>query len=164
MDKYLDIISIDPGTILFTLINTLVIMLMYRFFLHAKVVVILDKRKAAVSAELDAAEAAKVAALEKEAEYKLLLENSKAEAEKILNAANSRALAKEREILAEANINALHIREKAEEGIALEKKRVMNEIKNQISELVIMTASAVAEKEIGEKDNETLINSFLVNV
>ena len=41
---------------------------------------------------------------------------------------------------------------------------MVNEIKNQISELVIMTASAVAEKEISESDNRTLIDSFLVKI
>jgi F0F1-type ATP synthase membrane subunit b/b' len=39
----------------------------------------------------------------------------------------------------------------------------MNELKNQVGELVIMTASAVAEKEIKEEDNKVLIESFLIN-
>lgn len=162
--EFLEIVSIDPGTIIFTLINTLVIMLMYKQFLHDKVSAMLEKRKAAIAADLDAAEAAKTSALEKEEEYKALLADSKAEAEKIVNTATTRALAKEREIIADANKNAQLIREKADESIELEKKRVVNEIKNQISELVITAASAVAQKEIDEKDNETLINSFLVNV
>ena len=162
--RFLEIVSIDPATIIFTLINTLVIMLMYKRFLHDKVAAMLEKRKATIAADLAAAEDAKRSALEKEEEFKALLADSKAEAEKIVNAATTRALAKEREIITDANNAAVVIREKAEESIELEKKRVVNEIKNQISELVIMTASAVAQKEIDEKDNETLINSFLVNV
>jgi F0F1-type ATP synthase membrane subunit b/b' len=37
----------------------------------------------------------------------------------------------------------------------------MNEIKDEISGLVIMAASAVVEKEISEQDNAALIDSFL---
>ena len=162
--RFLELVSIDPGTIIFTLLNTGIILFLYKRLFHDKVTAMLDKRKETVSANLAAAEQAKASALEKEAEYKALLDDSKAEAEKIVNAATTRALAKEREIINEANQNAVLIREKAEESIELEKKRVVNEIKNQISELVITAASAVAQKEIDEKDNETLINSFLVNV
>ena len=162
--RFLELVSIDAGTIVFTLLNTIIILFMYKRMFHDKVTAMLEKRKETISANLEAAEQAKASALEKEAEYQILLDNSKAEAEKIVNTATTRALAKEREIINEANQNAVLIREKAEESIELEKKRVVNEIKNQISELVITAASAVAEKEIDEKDNETLINSFLVNV
>ena len=75
-----------------------------------------------------------------------------------------KAGAREAEIIAEAEKSAALIREKAEESAELEKKRAINEVKDQISDIVIMAAQAVAEKEISEKDNEELINSFLVNV
>ena len=164
IEGFLQLVSVDIGTILFTLLNTAIILFLYKRLFHDKVTAMLDKRKEVISANLKSAEDAKTSALEKEEEYKALLADSKAEAEKIVNAATTRALAKEREIISEANQNAVLIREKAEESIELEKKRVTNEIKNQISELVIVAAASVAEKEIDEKDNETLINSFLVNV
>ncbi|MCL1822895.1 MAG: F0F1 ATP synthase subunit B [Oscillospiraceae bacterium] len=162
--RFLDIVGIDLGTILFTLVNTIIMVLLYRHFLHKPVMAMLEKRKEIVSEELKAAESAKISMQEKEREYLALLADSKAEAEKIVSAANARALEKERDIITEANKNAALINQKAEESIALERKRAMNEIKNQISELVIMTAAAVAEKEISEKDNGALIDSFLVNV
>ena len=40
----LQLVNITPDTIVFTLINTLIIFLLYRFLLHNKGMAILDKR------------------------------------------------------------------------------------------------------------------------
>lgn len=161
---YESIVSINPTTIVATLINTVIIMIIYRRFLHNKVMEILEKRKAAVSEEMDEATRAKEKALATEKEYLEKLSVSKEEAQRIVASATARATAKEEEIIAEATKEATLIKEKATESIEREKKRAVNEIKNQISELVIMTAQAVTEKEINENDNKALIESFLVKV
>ena len=160
----LPLVNIDLSTIAFTLINTLIIFLLYRFLLHKKVCIILDKRIASINIEVESAKVAREDAEKTKAEYTVKLSKSKEEAQEIISAASARANAKEQEIISAANKNAVTIRERAEESIELEKKRAVNEIKNQISELVIMTASAVAKKEINENDNKELIDSFLVNV
>ncbi|MDR0222345.1 MAG: F0F1 ATP synthase subunit B [Oscillospiraceae bacterium] len=162
MGAFLSLVSIDVGTIIFSLINTLLIFLMYKHFLHGKVVVMLENRAQAVSAEMKAAEDAKLSAQQKEEEYKALLADSRAEAEKIISSAAEKAQARETEIISGAENAASLIRKKAEEEVERERKRTINEIKNQIAELVIMTASAVAEKEIDESGNAALIESFLV--
>jgi F-type H+-transporting ATPase subunit b len=158
------IVGLNFSTVILTFVNTILLMTLYKVFLHNKVMAILEKRRDAVTADMKAAEDARRSAEEKEAEYKALLADSKSEAERIVSVATTRALEKEREILDEANQGAVSIREKAEQALELEKKRVMNELKNSVSELVIMTASAVAQKEINETDNKALIESFLVNV
>lgn len=160
----LSLVSIDTGTIVFTLINTLLIVLAYRFFLHIPVMAMLSKRQLAVSAEMDAAREAKEKAESAEKEYLERLARSKEEAQEIVAKATARAQAREEEIIAEASRSAALIREKADESIERERKRAINEIKNQISELVILTAQAVAEKEINEADNKALIDSFLVRI
>jgi len=158
----LPIFGIDIPTVVFTLINTGIIMLLYRFFLHKPVMKILDERQKAIAEEITAAEEAKAKAEAVEKEYKALLADSKAEADKIISSAVAKAQAREDDIIKEAEKNAVLIREKAKEDVERERKRAVNEIKNQIAGLVIMAASAVAEKEISEKDNAALIDSFLV--
>jgi len=149
-------------TVVFTLFNTGVIMVLYRIFLHKPVMKILEQRKDAVGAEISAAEEAKAKAEAAEKEYKALLADSRAQADKIISAAVAKAQAREDEIIKEAERDAVLIREKASEDVERERKRAVNEIKNQIAGLVIMAASAVAEREISEKDNAALIDSFLV--
>lgn len=162
--EFYSLVNIDSDTIVFTLINTLIIVLLYRFFLHKKVCAILDARREKVTAELDAAKAAKEKAEAAEQEYLEKLNESREQAQNIISAAVTKAQARENEIISDAKAQAEQIRIKADENIELEKKRAVNEIKDQISEIVIMAASAVAEKEITEEDNEALINSFLVNI
>ncbi len=157
----LSLVSIDPGTIVFTLINTLIIFLIFRIFLFKPVCRILDKRKEMAAAEIAEAQKAKEAAAKTEQEYLERLASAKAEAAEIMKQATQRAQARGDEIIAEANKNAADIRAKAEETIERERKSAVNEIKNEISDMVILAASKVAEKEISAKDNEELISRFL---
>lgn len=163
-DKYLPFVDINPATIVFTLINTLIIFLLYRFLLHNKVMAMLDKRREAVNAEMDAAEAARREADEAKAEYDQRLRESKDEADKIIAAAVKKASDREAEIIADANADAARMKQQAQESIEQEKRRALNEVKDQISEVVILAASKVCEKEISQKDNSELIDSFLVGV
>lgn len=163
-DKYLSFVDINPATIVFTLINTLIIFLLYRFLLHNKVMAMLDKRREAVNAEIDAAEAARREADEAKAEYDQRLRESKDEADKIVAAAVKRASDREAEIIADANADAARMKQQAQESIEQEKRRALNEVKDQISEVVVLAASKVCEKEISQQDNAELIESFLVGV
>ena len=116
------------------------------------------------AAEIADAQKAKESAQQAEKEYLESIANAKNEAAEIVKQANLRAAAREEEIIAEANAKAAEIRQKAEEAIERDKKRAMNEIKDEISEIVIMAATKVVEKEISEKDNENIISQFLANV
>ena len=53
---------------------------------------------------------------------------------------------------------------KANEDIEREKKRAVNQIKDEISEIAIAVAEKVVEKEITTKDNDRLIEEFIENV
>ncbi len=160
----LSLVSIDPGTIVFTLINTLIIFLIFRIFLFKPVCKILDKRKEMAAAEIAEAQKAKEAAAKTEQEYLERLSSAKAEAAEIMKQATQRAQARGDEIIAEANKNAADIRAKAEETIERERKSAVNEIKNEISDMVILAASKVAEKEISVEDNEEIISKFLAEM
>ncbi len=160
----LALVSIDLGTIVFTLINTLIIFLIFRIFLYKPVCKILDQRKELAAKEIADAQAAKESAEKTEQEYLAKLADAKAEAAEIMKQATARAQAREEEIISDANKNAAEIKAKAEEAIERDKKRAMNEIKDEISDIVILAATKVVEKEISAKDNEELISDFLVNV
>lgn len=162
--EFLPLVTIDTGTIVFTLINTVIIFLIFRIFLFKPVGNILDKRKEMAAAEIAEAQRAKEAAAKTEQEYLEKLAMAKEEAAEIMKQATARAQKREAEILSEANQKAAEIKARAEENIERDKKRAVNEIKDEISDIVIMAASKVVEKEISAKDNEALIAGFLENV
>lgn len=160
----LQLVNINPSTIIFTLINTLIILLLYRFFLHNPVMKILEERKNKINSEMKAAEDAQAEAEAVKAEYTAKLRESKEEAAQIVSAAVKRAGERESQIIAEAQQEAANMKKKAEESIELEKKKAINEIKDQISDIVIMASEKVCEKEISKSDNEALINKFIAEV
>ena len=160
----LSLVSIDTGTIVFTLINTLIIFLIFRIFLYKPVCKILEKRKQLAAAEIDDAKKAKAEAEQAQREYESRLADAKNEAAEIVKTATLRAQKREEEILSEANQKAADIRAKAEESIERDKQRALNEVKDEISEMVVMAAQKVVEKEISAKDNEELISKFLEEV
>ena len=161
---YLSLVDINLNTIVFTLINTLILFLLYRFLVHNKVMAIMEKRREAINAEIDAAENAKKEAEQAKAEYTERIQKSKDEADRIVSEAVKKASDREAEIIAEANQNAARLKQQAQESIEQEKRRALNEVKDQISEVVVLAASKVCEKEISQKDNSQLIDSFLVSV
>lgn len=162
--SFLDLVSIDPGTIVFTLINTLIIFIIFRVFLYKPVCKILDKRKELAAAEIAEAQKAKEAAEKAEKEYTARLADAKNEAADIVKQATLRAQKREDEIVSDATQKAADIRARAEENIEREKQRAVNEIKDEISDIVVMAASKVAQKEISAKDNEEIISKFLNEV
>ena len=159
----LPLVTIDPGTIVFTLINTLIIFILFKVFLFKPVGKILDKRNEMAAAEIAEAKRAKESAAKTEQEYIEKLAKAK-EAADIMKQATLRAQKREEEIVNEANQKAAEIKARAEENIERDKQRAVNDIKDEISDIVIMAASKVVEKEISAKDNEAIIADFLQNV
>ena len=160
----LPLVTIDPGTIVFTLINTLIIFILFKVFLFKPVGKNLDKRNEMAAAEIAEAKRAKESAAKTEQEYIEKLAKAKEEAADIMKQATLRAQKREEEIVNEANQKAAEIKARAEENIERDKQRAVNDIKNEISDIVIMAASKVVEKEISAKDNEAIIADFLQNV
>ena len=160
----LPLVTIDPGTIVFTLINTLIIFILFKVFLFKPVGKILDKRNEMAAAEIAEAKSAKESAEKTEQEYIEKLAKAKEEAADIMKQATLRAQKREEEIVNEANQKAAEIKARAEENIERDKQRAVNDIKDEISDIVIMAASKVVEKEISTKDNEAIIADFLQNV
>lgn len=68
------------------------------------------------------------------------------------------------EIVAEAKKEAERITTKANSEIEREKQKAMNEIKDDISEIAMMIASKVIQKDINSSDHDRLIKDFIDNV
>ena len=111
------LVSIDLNTIVFTLINTLIIVLLYFFFLHKPVCKILDERAKTVNKDMDDAQKAKEEAAAVKADYEHRLETSKEEAARIVADATKKAQAREDEIISAANEEAASMKQRAEESI-----------------------------------------------
>ncbi|MFR0880205.1 MAG: F0F1 ATP synthase subunit B [Oscillospiraceae bacterium] len=160
----LGFLSIDIGTIIFTLCNLLILFLVFKHFLFGRVHKILDERQNDVSETYNKADAALEHAKSLESEYSGLMEGAKEESAQMIKAASKKAQLRSDEIISEAKNEASAILARADEDVEREKKRAQNELRGEVSELAVLVAQKVVEKEITEADHERFINEFIDNV
>ena len=68
------------------------------------------------------------------------------------------------DIVNTAKKDALDIKEKANKDIEQERQKVINEIKNDISNIALLAASKVIEKDLDKSKHEELIENFIKEV
>lgn len=158
---YFPFLTIDPVTMIATLINTLILFLVLKHFLFKPVNKILDERKKNVEDTYRQADEKLTEAARLESEYTEKLANAKEESAEIVKNATKRAQTRSDEIIAEAKKEASSLMVKANADIEKEKKRAVNQIKDEISDIALAVAEKVVEKEIDPKDHERLIESFI---
>ena len=109
----------------------------------------------------DTANKEKEDALALKAEYEAKLKNAETEAEEILSQARKRALKNERAILDQAKEEAAGIIANANVQIELEKKKAMDDLKQEVVASATMMAVKVVAASIDEKLSNQLIEDTL---
>ena len=160
----LGFLSIDIGTILFTLLNTLILFLGIRHFLFKPVNRILAERQTAVDKSLTEAEEAKASAEAAQAEYAEKLAAAKDEAAVMLRNAARRAQQREDEIISQAKAEAAGIMQQNQAELEREKRRAESQLRSEVSGLAVLVAEKVVEREINPEDHARLIDEFINSV
>ena len=146
---------------IFAWCNLLILYLFLKKKLFKPVKNMIDSRQKEVDDMYANAENAEADAKAMKAEYEEKLAKADEESEEILRTAQRRAVLKEEEILKDASLEAARIRDRASEEIALEKKRMLSEIKDEVSDMAIDIASAVIGREVSGKEHEQFIDGFI---
>ena len=160
----LDFLTIDKGTIIGTLCNTLILFLILRHFLFGRVNKVLENRQKLIETTYEDADKAKENALALETDYTQKLITAKEESAEIVKNAAKKAQVRSDEIVFAAKNEASNLMDKANSDIEHEKKRAINQIKDEISDIAMAVASKVVEKEIKAEDNDRLIDDFIANI
>ena len=154
-------LGVNPWTALFILLNTLTIYFVAKKFLFVPVMNMIEARQKEIDDMYDAAGQAKSEAEAMQSEYQQKLNQAQATSERLVKEAVARGQAKEEEIIRKANADASAIMDKASADIAMEKKKAINDAKNEISGLAMAIAGKVVERELNEADQSSLIDSFI---
>ena len=160
----LDIVSANLWEILISLANLLILFVLFKKFLYKPVQNIMNQRQAQVDKIYDEAEQDRTAAKGMKQEYEARLNTAREEADTLVRNAVQTAQRKGDQIVAEANSKASHLKQKAEDEIAMEKKQMLLDVKSEISEMAVNIASKVVEREIQKKDHENFVDEFIRNV
>ena len=154
-------LGVNPWTALFILLNTLTIYFVAKKFLFVPVMNMIEARQKEIDDMYDAAGQAKSEAEAMQSEYQQKLNQAQATSERLVKEAVARGQAREEEIIRKANADASAIMDKASADIAMEKKKAINDAKNDISGLAMAIAGKVVERELNEADQSSLIDSFI---
>ena len=150
--------------LLFQLVNTGILFIVLKKILFKPVLNIIDAREKAIQEDIATGERAKNEGLTLKSEYEEKLSVAKSEGQEIIKQATLRAEQKSEEIISTAKEEANSLRDRANKDIAQEKEKVMNELKNDISNIAILAASKVIEKDIDQAKHEEMINKFIEEV
>lgn len=161
---YQALVSFNYWTFIAQICNLLLQMYLFKRFLFEPVKEIIAQRQNEVGELYTAAEEAKAIAEHDKAEYSEKLLAANEEASRIVRTATERAGRQGEEILQDAQKQAQAMLKKADNDIARERVKAMNEIKNDISQMALDIAEKVVEKEIRPEDHKALIEEFIATV
>ena len=156
-----EFLNINFFTALFTLLNFLALFFVAKHFLIGPVMQLIQARQKEIDDQYADAEATKAQAEALQAEYQLKLEDAQATSEKIVKEAVARGQSREEEILRQAQAEADAIREKANADIAMEKKKAVNDAKDEISVIAVAIAGKVVGRELQAADHNRLVDEFI---
>ena len=164
MELYQALITLDGWTFLAQICNLMIQLVIFKKFLLKPIRQVIADRKAKADSEIADAQKLRTEAEAMKAEYEQTLQNARTEANQIVAAAQKTATARSEEIVGEARAQAAALKQKAEADIAQERKKAVNEVKDEIGGIAMEIASKVVEREISEKDHKDLIDEFIKNV
>ena len=156
-----ELLGVNPWTALFTLLNTLTIYFVGKKFLFGPVMKIITDRQQEIDSLYSDAGNAKTEAEALRVEYSQKLSEAHAASDRIVKDAMARGQAREEEIIRKANAEAAAIMDKASADIAQEKKKALNDAKNEISDLALAIAGKVVGRELNAADQTDLVDSFI---
>ena len=157
-------VSMGWWQILVTMCNTLITFAIIKKLLYKPVRKMLAAREEEVKSMYSTAEQARTEAEQLRSEYTERLSKAKEEAAEIVGSATRRANARSEEILKESSQQAAAMMKKAESSIEQERKKAMNELKDEVASLSVMIASKVVERDVKEADHERFIEEFIDKV
>lgn len=154
-------IGVNFWTALFVLLNTLAVFFVAKKYLFVPVKDMIDSRQKEIDAMYDEANAAKEQAQALCAEYQEKMAVAQQTSERIVKESVARGQSREEEIIRQANTEASAILDKAAADIAQEKKKAINDAKNEISEIAMAIAEKVVGRELNTEDQEKLVDAFI---
>ena len=161
MGEFEALLGVNPWTALFALANFLFLFFMLRKFLFNPVMKMIDDRQKEIDDLYKDAEDAKKDAQAKQQEYDRKLSAARQTSEQLVREAVARGQGREEEILRQANAQASAMMDKAADDIAREKKKAVNDAKDEISVIALSIAGKVVGRELNDADHARLVDGFI---
>ena len=147
--------------IVWTIVNILVLFLLLKHFLFKPITEMMESRTAEIENNLKDAEDQKQKASELTAQYEEKLQGAHAEAAQIVSEARQRGQREYDAILKTAGQDAQKEQERARADMEREREEMLRGVQENVTEMVLLTASKLSQKELDEESDRKLVDSFL---
>lgn len=158
------LIGFDPQLLhdaVLTGINIFILFFALSYLLFNPVRDVLEKRRQKIVGELAQAAEDKQTAAALKSEYEAKLKDVNREAEDILEAARKKGKKREAEIVDEAKAEAARIIERANREIELEKKKAVDDMKQEVIDIAALMAQKVVGSSMNISVQDALIEETL---
>ena len=158
------LITPTTGLMIWTLVTFVIVLIVLRKFAFGPIQQLIDTRRQAIVADLDAAQAAREEAQTSLAEYRQQLAEARKEANKIVE--DARRVGDERRAAAVAELDAEKTRlmQQTREEIQSETRQALNAIKQQVADLTLAATEKVVRAQLNEAEQRRLIDDALADV
>lgn len=161
MELYQSLVAVNPITLIAQICNLFIQLFLFKKFFWNKIIAILDQRREAADQEIADAKAAHAEAAAIKETYEQNMKQAKETADGILANAQKTATLRSEEIISQAQAAAAQIKSKASADIQLERKKAVNDAKNEISGLAMAIAGKVVGRELNPQDQAGYIDRFI---
>lgn len=162
--EYLNFLSIDQWTIIFNLVNTIILYHIMKKFLFKPVNKIINDRKLEIEKNYNIADKTLMDANDLKKHYEDKIKQTNIEAKEIIDEARLSATKQYDKIINEAQRQAGLLIKKANDEIEYKSKKAINDIKVQIADMAILMASQVIKNEVNKDNNKEIIDKFFDEV
>ena len=157
----LEVISINFGQILISLLNLLLLFLILKRFLYAPVKSVVKDRQEMLKRQFDEAQNVVSKSKINEEYWNGKIKNAQQEANSIIKNAMDNANQNSEKIISDAKKKARDIVTQAEINAKIERKKAENSIKKEIADASTILAEKIISREINEYEQKNLIDNFI---
>jgi len=158
------LLRVEPGLFLWTVITFLVLVLILWKAAWKPIVEALDARAEKVRGDIESADKARQEAEKLLAQHKSLMDNAKSEAANIVENSKADAEKMRNEIIEKANADAKDLSERTKKEITLAKDKALSEIKAEVVILSTEIAARIINKNLNPNDQKALVEETLNKV
>lgn len=158
------LVSPGLGLMIWTLVLFLITMWVLSKVAFPKIQEALDKRAAAISESIDAAERQRKESDELLAEYRARLAEAREQADDIMARARKAAETAESEAAAAGKEKREELVEAAKRDIEAETRRSLDQIRQEVADLTVLATERVTRKSLTDEDQKRLVEEALSEV
>lgn len=154
----------DLFTVVATVVNFLVLLVILRVLLFKRITNAIDTRNNKVKETIDNANKDREEAKTLKIQTEKNLEDSKTQGKSIVEEYKEKAEKLSQDIRKDASSEAELIMERAKKEVEREKEKAEDELKKKVVDLAVILSSKALEKDINEKEHRRLIEDFITKV